>query len=142
VRHIARVCGGLLLVLGALALVEALRLRDDWQGAKLMPAVVGLVLIALGLFHLIAPPGGVMEWPESRARRRVALMFLTLVAYVAALTPLGFLPATGLFVLVVVRALAAYSWPVTVVVSVTTALVSHVVFKHWLGMPLPSGGFW
>jgi hypothetical protein len=34
------VCGGLLLLLGALSLVEALRLRDSWQGARLMPAAL------------------------------------------------------------------------------------------------------
>ena len=32
-RRTSLVCGGFLLVLGILALIEALRLRDDWMGA-------------------------------------------------------------------------------------------------------------
>src|SRR5207244_6351761 len=55
VRRTSLLSAGILLVLGVLALVEALRLRDDWLGAKLMPAVVGLVLIVLGAAHLVRP---------------------------------------------------------------------------------------
>jgi hypothetical protein len=136
VRHIPRVCGGVLLILGAMSILEALRLRDDWQGARLMPAVVGAVLVGLGVVHLVTPPGEVVE---SGARRRAVLLFALLALYVAALTPLGFLPATALFVLILVRALGAYSWPAAVALTVAIALASHVVFKQWLGMPLPAG---
>ncbi len=33
-RRIPLVCGGFLVVLGAVALIEALRMRDGWTGAQ------------------------------------------------------------------------------------------------------------
>jgi hypothetical protein len=64
-------------------------------------------------------------------------MFGVLVLYVVALPWLGFLLSTAAFVLVLVRALGAYSWPMSVVIAGAVAGACHVVFKHSLGMPLP-----
>ncbi len=142
-RRANLVCGGLLVALGAVSLFEALRIKDDWQGAKLMPAAVGVVLVALGVGHLVPSAADraaeLPTWPDAQRRRRVALMFGVLVLYVVVLPSLGFLPATALFVLILLRALGAFSWPITIVLTGTIAIASHVVFKHWLGMPLPPG---
>ena len=130
--------GTVLVVLGVLALVEALRLKDDWQGAKLMPAVVGAILVILGAAHAtLAPDAG--PWPDRAGLRRVLMMLGILVLYVGILPEIGFLPATVILTLAIVRALGAYSWTMTAVWTVLIAVASHVVFKHWLGMPLPEG---
>ena len=134
-------CGGVLLALGALALVEALRVRDEWQGARLMPAVVGGVLLLLGAVHPWARAVEHAEWPERSAGRRVGGVFAVLVLYVVALPWLGFLPATALFLLILLRTLGAFSWAGAIALTVAIALSTHVVFRHWLGMPLPSGVF-
>jgi hypothetical protein len=57
VRRTNLVAGGLLCALGVVALVEAWRVRDGWQGPRLMPALVGLVLVALGARHVAPLPG-------------------------------------------------------------------------------------
>lgn len=134
-------CGGVLVALGALALVEALRVRDEWQGARLMPAVVGGLLLLLGAAHPWARPVAHAEWPEPPGGRRVGAVFAVLVLYVVALPWLGFLPATALFLLALLRALGAFSWVGAIALTVAIALGTHVVFRHWLGMPLPSGVF-
>lgn len=135
------VCGAVLLVLGAASLVEAMRLKDSWQGARLMPAVLAGVLSLLAVGHLrpSAPdaPVAFPDWPDARGRRRIAVVFAALVVYVALLEPLGFLLSTALFVLFVVRVLGAWSWMTTAALTVAIALACHVVFKRWLGMPLP-----
>lgn len=128
-------------MLGTISLIEALRIRDEWPGAKLLPAVLGVALAILGAAHLLAPAGDLAEWPEAAGRRRVALVFGVLVLYVAGLPSLGFLPATVLLVLVLLRFLGSFSWATTIVMTAAIALGSHVVFRHWLGMPLPSGLF-
>ncbi len=138
-RRIDLVGGGFLMALGAMALFEALRIRDDWQGAKLMPAMIGVVLILLGVAHLAVPAVDRLAWPDATSRRRVTLMFGVLVIYVAVLPSLGFLLATALFVLILLRGLGTFSWARTIVLTAAIASVSHLVFKHWLGMPLPSG---
>jgi hypothetical protein len=129
--------GGVLLALGALALVEALRIRDDWPGARLVPAVVGLALVALGVAHLVGPAGDRPAWPDAAGRRRVAVVFGVLLLYVAGMPSVGFLPATAVFGLVLLRYLGSYSWALTGVLAAAIALASHVVFARWLGMPLP-----
>ena len=130
--------GVVLLSLGAVSLVEAWRLRDGWLGARLMPLVIGLALAALGAAHLTAPTLSTPPAPGGAAPGRVAVMLALLVLYVTALPWLGFLPATALFVLVVVRWLGTYSWPATIAVTVAIAGGSHVIFLRWLGMPLPA----
>ena len=130
--------GVVLFSLGAVSLVEAWRLRDGWLGARLMPLVIGLALAALGAAHLAAPPLPTPPAPGGAAPGRVAVMLALLVLYVTALPWLGFLPATALFVLVVVRWLGTYSWPATIAVTVAIAGASHLIFLRWLGMPLPA----
>jgi hypothetical protein len=141
VRRINLVCGSTLVALGALALVEALRVRDEWQGAKLMPAAVGVLLLLLGAVHPVVRAVDGAEWPDRASARRVGFVFGVLVLYVAVLPSLGFLPATALFVLTLLRALGAFSWSTAIALTAAIALTTHVVFRHWLGMPLPSGPF-
>ena len=137
-RRISLVCGGFLLLLGALALIEALRLRDDWMGARLMPALVGATLVLLGVAHSRLPATAA-AWPDAAGLRRVAGMVGLLVLYIALMPTLGFLLATTLFALPLVRTLGTWSWPTTIATTLAIAVSSHVVFKHWLGMPLPWG---
>jgi hypothetical protein len=137
------VCSGLFVALGLLSSVEAVRIKDAWQGARLMPAALGVTLVALGLGHLVpsmtGQAGALPAWPDALARQRVVFMFGALALYVAGLPHLGFLLATALFVLVLLRALGSYSWAMTITLTGAIAVASHVVFIHWLGMPVPSG---
>lgn len=133
--------GVVLAGLGALALIEAARIRDAWPGARLMPAAVGVALALLGVAHVVSPAAGGGEWPGAAGWRRVGLVFGGLALYVAALPSLGFVPATALFVMLVVRALGRYTWAVTLALTAAIAGASWIVFKHWLGMPLPAGVF-
>ena len=134
-------CGAVLVALGAVSLVETLRIRDEWPGAKLMPAVLAVAFAVLAAGPLapstVASAADRPAWPDAPRWRRVALVFGVLVLYVAGLPFLGLLPATALFVLILLRALGAFSWAVTIGLSGAIAVGSHVVFKRWLSMPLP-----
>ena len=130
--------GAVLAALGALSLVEAFRLRDDWQGARLMPAAVGVALLALALGHLMAStPHARPAWPASPGRRRVVLLFGALIVYVLVLPLVGFLTATALFVAALLRTLGGYAWARSLALAVAIAGGSEVVFRQWLSMPLP-----
>jgi hypothetical protein len=138
VRRTSLVCGGVLVGIGVLALLEVLRMRDGWTGARLMPAVVGAGLVGLGLAHARIAPAAVV-WPDADGARRVVLVVALLALYVASLPWLGFLFATALFVLPLVRWLGGWSWPAVLVTTAAVAIASDVVFRQWLGMPLPTG---
>jgi hypothetical protein len=131
--------GCALLALGALSLGEALRIRDDWPGARLLPAALGIALALLGAAHLLGRAADPVAWPDAAGGRRVGLVFGLLALYVAGLPALGFLPATAAFVLVLLRTLGPFSWAKTGALAAAIALASHVVFTRWLGMPLPPG---
>jgi hypothetical protein len=131
------VSGAVLVALGLLSLAEAARVRDTLLGAKLMPLIVGGVLVLLGAAHLVGAVETAPEWPDAASARRVAAMLAALAAYVAGMPFVGFLPATLVLALVLVRMLATYSWTRTGLAAVGIAVGSHLVFQRWLGMPLP-----
>jgi hypothetical protein len=155
VNRARNLSGAFLIGLGALSVVEGFRLRDDWLGAKLMPVVIGAVLLVLGFAHVFtreehhapapAPsdddPEGEIEVRGAEARNRVAFIFAVLAIYVIILPSFGFMPATAVFTLTLIRALGSYSWAAAFGFTVAIAVSTHVVFKHWLGMPLPVGRF-
>ena len=134
-----RVEGVVLVALGVTAIVEGLRLKDNWQGAKLMPAVIGTVLVLLGLAHFALRRRDVSPWPDASSLTRVAFVLGVVAVYVVALPMAGFLPATAVFVLIMIRMLGAFSWLRALAGTAAIAGGSHVVFKHWLGMALPAG---
>jgi hypothetical protein len=117
------------------------RIRDDWSGARLLPLLVALALLALGAAHVAtrraAVPSGVAD--AGRDTRRVVLVVATLAAYVLAMPSVGFPAATATLVFVLVRALGGYRWWASAALGLAAAVVSHVVFRVWLGMPLPDG---
>jgi hypothetical protein len=139
VRRARLLCGAVLLVLAVACLVEAVRLKDDWQGARLMPGVLAVVFAVLAVTHLRPAPADAApaEWPDTGGRRRIALVFGALVVYAALLEPIGFLFATALFVLCVLRVLGTWSWMTTTAITLSMAIVCDAVFRRWLGMPLP-----
>lgn len=129
-------CGALLLLLGAVALIEAARMKDGWLGARLMPAVVGVVLVGLGVAHVLRPVVKEQAWPDAAAWRRLVAAFGALVGYVVLLPWIGFLPMTAVFVLALVRTLGTYSWIAAAALTVVISIASQVIFVRWLGMPI------
>ena len=130
----------MLLLLAALSLVEAVRIKDTWPGARLMPAALGVVLLLLGAAHLRparerqAPP----EPAEPGGLARAATVFAAAAVHVAALPLLGFGLATGLFLAFLFRFLGS-SWSATAALAIGGAVLCHLVFVRWLSMPFPAG---
>jgi MFS family permease len=133
------VVGAVLAGLGVVSLVEAFRIRDTWPGARLLPVVVGLALVLLGGAHRAGRAHALPEWPDAGGRRRLLFLSVVLSFYVFGLPTLGFLTATALFVLVVLRGLGGFSWATAAAAAGAIGLASHLVFERGLGLPLPSG---
>jgi Tripartite tricarboxylate transporter TctB family len=135
--------GVALLALGALALVETLRINDTWSGARLLPLVVTAALLGLAAAHLLggSPAGAPSPAPAAEPRHlgSGAAVVGALAAYVALLPALGFLLGTAALILALTRLLGHYAWPRALAMAAGLALAAHVVFVVWLGMPLPRG---
>ena len=111
-----------------------------WQGfapdSGFLPLVYGLLLAALALgviAQLLAAPA-----PAANQEIRKPLIVLgALVAAVAALPFAGFAVSVFALLLFLYAAVERLPWLSATIVSAATTGVLYVVFKTWLGVPLP-----
>jgi hypothetical protein len=75
--------------------------------------------------------------PEGWVRIGVTLAMLAVFALV--LERVGFLLATFLLMIILLRAIEAQDWRKVIVVALATALISYGLFAWLLGVPLPAG---
>ena len=114
---------------------------DTTPGPAFLPvwlAVAGVVLVVLRLVEARRSRTAI-DWPDTAALVRVAMILGGLVAVPLVSPLLGLVPALALFVafllLVVLR---QRLWPSLATLAVTSGLV-YAIFVGWLGVPLPKG---
>ena len=102
-----------------------------WSGAVLG----SLALASLLDFRKIEGHGskGRVSWKGE------VFCFLALVAYALLLNPLGFIPATFLFVTFIVRRVEGKSWGAAILLALGAALGSYILFDISLKSQLPKG---
>ena len=143
------VAGGILMLLGAVALFEARRLaalREEMVagavvGDDTFPWIIGAGLALLGLYILVGArwPSAPVSFPVGPVRRQMLATAGMLVAYYVIAPYLGytlgtFAVSTGLY-----RAMGRYRWATAVVVAAITTGALYLVFRVWLHEPLPTG---
>jgi putative tricarboxylic transport membrane protein len=109
------------------------------------PFIDGTILIVLSALFLFQVWG--VRADDSRAvgnLRGPVLVVLTLILYVAALEPLGYIITTTLLSAVVLKVMET-KLRVLILVSLILAVVSYLIFDRLLGVALPRGllaAFW
>jgi len=109
------------------------------------PFIDGTILIVLSALFLFQVWG--VRADDSRAvgnLRGPVLVVLTLILYVAALEPLGYIITTTLLSAVVLKVMET-KLRVLILVSLILAVVSYLIFDRLLGVTLPRGllaAFW
>jgi putative tricarboxylic transport membrane protein len=109
-------------------------------GAGFWPLLIVATMGGLGVWLIVHPSrdGVAAAAPESRwGRLWIALG--TMVFYVAALDRLGFPLATVLLLLVQLRWVEGRPWRSSVGIAVLATLLSFVLFRVLLKVPLPAG---
>ena len=144
-----RVAGGVLVLLGVLALLEARRLaalREEMLagavvGDDTFPWIIGASLLLLGLYALFVArwPARNIEFPAGAERRQLVTSAGVLFAYYLVTPYLGYtvstlVVSTGLF-----RVMGGYRWPVALLIGGVTTGALFFVFKVSLVEPLPTG---
>ncbi|MEO1018958.1 MAG: tripartite tricarboxylate transporter TctB family protein [Pseudomonadota bacterium] len=109
----------------------------DPIGTEGFPFFVSLPMGLLSL-ALIIKPSVAADWPGGKALLKQAAVILILIAYAAALEPVGFPLATFVAVIFLARFLEA-TWRQCVLVGAILAVLLYVVFDPLLGLPLPLG---
>jgi putative tricarboxylic transport membrane protein len=142
----------LLAAIGLYAVVVSVRLglfRQGSPGVGLFPFLTAASMTAFALVSFVdawrAPAEAAVEAADADRRRkvwRVGAYLAGLVFYALALDPLGFIVATILTVVFIVRYAERYPWRMTITLAVGTAAVCQVLFVIWLGAQLPTGYVW
>ena len=109
-------------------------------GAGFWPLLIALTMAGLGTM-LIVRPGHAQPSDAAPGSRwgRFGIALGTLAFYVIALEPFGYLLATTVLLLVQLRWVENRSWRSSAWTAVLTALISFVLFRVLLKVPLPAG---
>jgi putative tricarboxylic transport membrane protein len=108
------------------------------------PKILAALLTTLSLLMLIRPAAALRTAEDASAIdaggwRRIGVTLVAMAGFVLVLEPLGFLLAAFLSMIALLRAVEAQSWRRIIVIAAAAALVSHLVFARFLGVPLPAG---
>ena len=147
----ARLAAAAVIGLGLLALVGATQVGAGAGyvavGPAVMPAVIGVGLVALGtllvvratlrpdldLARHVAAEAAVTDW------RTTGLTLVALVGYALTLGLLGYPLATAWFIPTVARILGSRQPGRDVAVGVVLGIVVYIAFTQFLGVRLPAG---
>jgi putative tricarboxylic transport membrane protein len=109
-------------------------------GAGFWPLLIVTAMGGLGVELLLRPGRAVAPAGTGKPRwGRFAIALGSLVFYVVSLGPLGYLLATAVLLFVQLRWVESVSWRLSVVIAVLSALLSLVIFRTLLKIPLPVG---
>jgi len=140
--------GALVVAIGVTLLIHAKRLDymvENIPGPGFLPLWLAIGIIAAGailtLKALRPALAGTepIDWPQRSGWVQIGVMLGALAVALVVLEPLGFLLTAALFMASLVFSLGVRSWSVLLVVPIVAALVLHLVFVVWLGVPLPLG---
>ncbi|ATX67551.1 tripartite tricarboxylate transporter TctB family protein [Roseinatronobacter bogoriensis] len=137
--------GILLLVTSVLYLWLATNVRvpplGDPIGPRFFPLGLGSLLLIFSALML-----GSILWRSSEqndadnipGQLQAWAVLMLLVGFVLVLPKAGFLLSSTAFATLVLTLIRFRSWPVNVLTAVLIAGSFHIVFRVWLGVPLPS----
>ena len=136
-----------LLVAALAGVVEASRLplgRIVAPGPGFFPFALALGLAATAAMLVMralrhAQPSRPAAPVSAGGRARLLTVVVALFGYTAVLGGLGFVVATFLLMVVLFRAVESHRWAVALAAAASAAVLSHLLFKVWLGVRLPPG---
>ena len=144
-----RIVGAILALLGVLAVREGRRLsilRETLVagavvGDDTLPMLVGVALVALGVYLVVAAPAPAarVELPRGDVRARMLAGAAVLVAYWALVPWLGYTAGTAIVSTALYRGMGGYGWSAALVLGAISTGVLHLLFRVWLLQPLPTG---
>jgi hypothetical protein len=139
-----RVSGVVLFVFALAVAWEASRLpfgsihAPDSGFFPLSLAVALALLSGLIVFGTWLPETAAAAMPSWQGAGRVMVAAAAMAAYVAVIDWLGYLLATALVMLLLLRGIERLKWRTSVAVTVASVVGSYVLFRR-LGVPLPAG---
>jgi hypothetical protein len=149
VRNADRIAGAALLALAIAFSAGALKYYTYWgpggPGSAFLPFWLGVVMAVLASLMLAGPrrarDTGAEEMPRGVGFKRVLMVLVVTIAFVALLNAVGMVLGTALFLIAMMRLLDRNPWPLTLAVAVAAAGFNYLVFTLWLRVPFPVSPF-
>jgi len=142
--------GGLIWIILAVSLcIGSIKLKLGGfrnPGPGFLPFLTGIVLGILGIILIFSRISKEIAKDEKLTRkgRNLLIPFLTLLisfAYVLLFEPLGFLPATFLFLFFLFKLSEPKKWLKPLILSLSVVILSYLIFSVWLQCQFPRGMF-
>ena len=136
-RKIVPVASGLL---GAVFAIQSIRKYTFWNASKgpgpgFLPLIVGLLLIAFSVVAFLQEKD-----KDSAPQEKDTYLFIVgILATVAAVYVVGFLPALFIFCILWMKVKEKLSWKTTIIVCIILAAIVYVLFIFWLKVPFRFG---
>ena len=107
----------------------------------LFPLIAGLIMAATGLLLLLkaSTAAQAVQWPRGAGMLRVAGVVAGIAVMAIGVDYLGFIIASSVTMLVLLRTIERANWLGSVVLTVGSVAAVAGIFGHLLGMPLPRG---
>jgi len=143
-----KVVGGILVLLGILALVEGVRLHalrtelvaGAVVGDDTFPLIVGVALLLLGgAAVLVRLPSAKVTIPRGPVRARMLWGLALLAIYWLIVPSVGYTGSTALVSVGLFRTMGGYRWPRSLLLGALTTGLLYLLFRVWLLQPLPTG---
>ncbi|WP_163647848.1 tripartite tricarboxylate transporter TctB family protein [Modicisalibacter sp. 'Wilcox'] len=133
-----RIAGAVLVLLAVAAWWHARTFVTGFRQAVGPDVFPRLVCVPLGLLalYLLIRPGINARWPGRAALLRQAGLLVLLGGYAAFLEPWGFLPATLVGSVLLMRLFDA-AWRQALVSGASLTVILYLLFEFALGIPLP-----
>lgn len=137
-----RIIAVIIVILGAVLLFLAFGFPDPGQpedpGTAALPRLIGGALVILGIMLLFNSEKNIFL-PEQGSRIRTGLIVVAGIAYAFALTPLGFMLSSLIFMVAALLIMGIRSILRLVLVPIIVSVAVYYLFTDALGVYLPSG---
>lgn len=115
-------------------------------GTGFMSFVVGLVIIILAILMRFEFTKGERGGPARRISlwsntdwKRVIYIIVLLLVYILSLPKLGYLIATFLVLVLLLKSGEPVKWPAAIILGILASAISYLIFGVWLHVSLPRG---
>jgi putative tricarboxylic transport membrane protein len=143
-----RIAGVMLLVIGGLAVFEAIRLYPLHVGRSMVgdETFIGFLGVALiivgGLFTFVLKPEGdrQTELPTGELRKKLLVITGLMFTYWVLLQVIGYPASTFIIAIGLFRTAGAYGWLRCTVFAAVLTVAFYGIFVMWLQTPFPQPG--
>jgi putative tricarboxylic transport membrane protein len=133
--------------IGALVMVDSLRLGAGWAGdgpqSGYFPFYIGLIIVVVSLGTVALVVFGRKQnrdaFVHSVQLRHVLRVFAPTVAFIALVGFIGIYVASVFFIGASMRWLGRFRWRTIVIVSLAVPFALFLLFEIWFLVPLPKG---